>query len=236
MTDIITSDPFPARPSGQIPDNAQTSDQSTASAAKEQAGEVSQHAADAGQQVAGVAKEQAQALTAEAGAQAKDLLNQTRTELTNQASIQQQRLAAGLHSLGDELHAMTQHESDSGVATDLAHQAAAKSHDLASWLEAREPGSLVGELKDFARRRPGAFLGLAAGAGVLAGRLTRGVKDASSDSEPSTPASSAASAGHLHGHESLPEVSPTIVPRAPVSATAEAVLEPDRGLGLGAGI
>ncbi len=38
-----------------------------------------------------------------------------------------------------------------------------------------DPASLLDEAKSFARQRPGAFLLLAAGAGVLAGRLTRGL-------------------------------------------------------------
>ena len=106
---------------------------------------------------------------------------QARTELSEQANAQQQRLASGLHALGDELHSMTQHSDQPGVATDLARQGAGKSHDIASWLEDREPGQLVAELQSFARQRPGTFLLAAAGAGLLAGRLTRGVKDASSD-------------------------------------------------------
>lgn len=82
---------------------------------------------------------------------------------------------------------MTQHSEQPGVATDLTRQGAGKSHDLASWLEDREPGHLVQELQSFARQRPGTFLLAAAGAGLLAGRLTRGVKDAGSD-QPDTAA------------------------------------------------
>jgi hypothetical protein len=36
-------------------------------------------------------------------------------------------------------------------------------------------------MQSFARRRPGVFLALAAGAGLMAGRLTRGMKAASKD-------------------------------------------------------
>jgi hypothetical protein len=39
----------------------------------------------------------------------------------------------------------------------------------------------VDEVQSFARRRPGVFLALAAAAGLVAGRLTRGIKAASSD-------------------------------------------------------
>jgi hypothetical protein len=152
--------------------------------AKEQAVAVGQGAAEAGQHVATVAKHQGQTVVAEAGNQAKDLIDQTRNELTQQASAQQQRLAHGLHALADELNSMTQHSAQPGMATDLARQGASRSHAVASWLETREPANLVTELKSFARRRPGAFLLTAAGAGLLAGRLSRGVKDAAADDEP----------------------------------------------------
>jgi hypothetical protein len=46
---------------------------------------------------------------------------------------------------------------------------------VADWLEHREPGDLLDEVRRFARRRPGTFLVGAAVAGALVGRLTRGV-------------------------------------------------------------
>ena len=147
----------------------------TTDVAQDQASQLGQGAADASQHVASVAKDQAATVATEAGRQAKDLLAQTQTELSQQAAAQQKRVAEALHGLADELHAMTEHDGDSGVATDLARQAAGKSHDLAHWLDDREPGQLVNEVRSFARRRPAAFLGLAVGAGLLAGRLTRGI-------------------------------------------------------------
>lgn len=149
--------------------------------AKSEASDVGQSAVGAGQHVAGVAKDQVANVTAEAGKQAKDLVNQARSELTQQAGQQQQRLAGGLRALGDELQSMVDNGQQSGVATDLAGQAAQKSHEIASWLDDREPGRLVEEVKDFARRRPGAFLLVAASAGLVAGRLTRGIKANSQD-------------------------------------------------------
>ena len=47
--------------------------------------------------------------------------------------------------------------------------------DAAGWLENRDPGSLVTELKQFARQRPGTFLAAAAAIGVVGGRLSRGL-------------------------------------------------------------
>ena len=163
------------------------SDQSKADAAKEQASAVGQGAAQAGQQVASVAKDQAQNVVAEAGSQAKDLLDQARSELTEQAGAQQKRLMETLRSLGDELESMGQHSQEPGIATDLVKQASGRAHDAASWLESREPGSLLSELQSFARQRPAAFLALAAGAGLVAGRLGRGVKDATGDDSSAPP-------------------------------------------------
>jgi hypothetical protein len=98
-------------------------------------------------------------------------------------------VADGLWSISDELSAMANASQDGGVATDLVRQAAERSSAVAAWLENRDPGSLLDEVKAFARRRPGAFLLLAAGAGVLAGRLGRGMADnASADSADTTPA------------------------------------------------
>jgi hypothetical protein len=162
-------------------DGGDSADQSKADAAKEQASAVGQGAAQAGQQVASVAKDQAQNVVAEAGSQAKDLLDQARSELTEQAGAQQKRLMETLRSLGDELQSMGQHSQEPGMATDLVKQASGRAHDAASWLESREPGSLVSELQSFARQRPAAFLALAAGAGLVVGRLGRGVKDATGD-------------------------------------------------------
>lgn len=166
-------------------------DQSKADAAKEQASAVGQGAAQAGQQVASVAKDQAQNVVAEAGSQAKDLLDQARSELTEQAGAQQKRLMETLRSLGDELKSMGQHSEQPGMATDLVKQASGRAHDAASWLESREPGSLISELQGFARQRPAAFLALAAGAGLVAGRIGRGVKDATSDDSSSAPSATA---------------------------------------------
>src|ERR1700712_113653 len=158
-----------------------SADQSKAGAAKEQASAVGQGAAQAGQQVASVAKDQAQNVVGEAGSQAKDLLGQARSELTEQAGAQQKRLMETLRSLGDELESMGQHSQEPGMATDLVKQASGRAHDAASWLESREPGRLVSEVQSFARQRPAAFIALAAGAGLVAGRLGRGVKDATGD-------------------------------------------------------
>jgi hypothetical protein len=80
--------------------------------------------------------------------------------------------------VADELQEMAAKGGQSGVATEVAHQAAERIHGAASWLEQREPGDLLQAVRDFARRRPGVFLAGAVAAGLAAGRLTRGMTDA----------------------------------------------------------
>ncbi|MGO4188138.1 hypothetical protein [Pseudarthrobacter sp. TAF60_1] len=142
-------------------------------AAKGEAADVARTAADSAQNVAETAKTEAANVASEAKANAKDLLYQARTDLTDQAGAQQQKVASGLRSMSDELHAMARASDQPGVASDLVRQAAERSSAVAAWLDGRDPGSLLNEVKSFARQRPGTFLLLAAGAGVLAGRLTR---------------------------------------------------------------
>lgn len=52
-----------------------------------------------------------------------------------------------------------------------------------SALETREPADLLRDARRFAARRPVAFLAAAAGVGLLAGRLTRGLGDSEDENE-----------------------------------------------------
>jgi hypothetical protein len=94
-----------------------------------------------------------------------------------------------------------------GVASDLVRQAAERSSSIASWLDGRDPGSLLDEVKSFARQRPGTFLLLAAGAGVLAGRLSRSLSAGGPESTTTTarytgqPRSGQLSGGQYSGGE-----------------------------------
>jgi hypothetical protein len=150
-----------------------TSATSRKDAVKDEAGEVARTARDSAQNVAETARTEAANVASEVKASTKDLLVQARTDLTHQAGAQQQKVADGLRSVSNELHAMARASDQPGVASDLVRQAAERSSSVASWLDARDPGSLLDEVKTFARQRPGTFLLLAAGAGVLAGRLSR---------------------------------------------------------------
>lgn len=146
----------------------------TKDVAKDEAANVKDTAVEAGKNVAGTAKEEAANVASEAGAQAKSLLGTATSELQSQAGTQQNRLASTVRSYADELHGLVDKSDGGGALTDLAHQAASKGTEIASWLEDREPKDVLEEMRRFARRRPGLFLVLCGAAGVLAGRVTRG--------------------------------------------------------------
>jgi hypothetical protein len=172
-------------PAGEWPET----EQDTAQLAKDQASGLANSSVQAGKHVGDVAREQASGVAAEAGRQGRSLLEQAQGQLHDQAAEGQQRIVKKLLSLSDELRSMAEN-SNQGVAVDLAQQAASRVRDAGRWLEKREPGQVVNEVQSFARRRPAVFLVLAAGAGLVAGRLTRGLKDATSgeSSETAAPA------------------------------------------------
>lgn len=204
---------YPSGSTGAVPGSTTgTGSGSTADAVKDQARETTETAGHAAKQVASTAKEQAGSVASEAGAQTKRMLQEAQQELNSQAGTQQQRAAGGLRSLGDELRSMADKGEQSGPATSVAHQAADRAASLADWLESREPGDVLNEVKRFARQRPGAFLALSAGAGLLAARFARGLT-ADSGSTGGTTASGA-------GRAPVTPTTPTRVadiPRTPVT-------------------
>lgn len=149
--------------------------------ARDEAAEVARTAADKTGEVAGTVGEQANRVASETGQQARNLLRESRDQLTGQARQGQQRAADGLRTVADQLQQMSEKSDNPGVAQEVARQAAERTHGVASWLEHREPGDLIDEVRRFARRKPGVFLLGAALAGVAVGRLTRGAVAAHSD-------------------------------------------------------
>ena len=162
---------------------------STVNTAKGEAASVKDTAADAASGVKDVAKSEVSNLAGEAKYQARNLVDQTRSQLRDQTSNQQSQLASRLNSWASELGSMASKSDDSGPMTELAQEASRRVGEISHWLDNHEPADLLNEVKRFARRRPGTFLALAAAAGVVAGRVTRGAVAANtsvdSDNEPS---------------------------------------------------
>lgn len=165
---------------GQQATGEQGDQQGKVGAAKDEAGAVASDAKDAAGHVAGVTKDQAKQVASEAKDQAKELFTQTTSQLKEQAGVQQKRVAEGLRAASDQLGSMAD-GSESGLASQVVRNLGDRAGSVAGWLDDREPGELLSEMKSFAARRPALFIGIAAGAGILAGRLAKSLAAAASD-------------------------------------------------------
>jgi len=183
-------------------------------AAKEEAANVAGQAKGAAQNVAGTAKAEAANVASEVKTNTKDLLNQAKSGLTDQAGAQQQKAAEGIRTISSQLRSMADAPDQQGVASDLIRQAAERSESVASWLDNRDPGSLLNEAKSFARQRPGTFLLLAAGAGLLAGRLGRSLQAGAPETGPAS--------GSLPPYPAQPPVTESSLTAAPAAPLYDA--------------
>ncbi|MBM0232289.1 hypothetical protein JNW91_10700 [Micromonospora sp. STR1_7] len=143
--------------------------------ARQEASRVGHEATQAGSHITQTAAEQGGQVAAEARRQARQLTGQAGGQLREQAHTQQRRAAEGLRGLGRELGSMAERDGDSGLAGQAVRRVADAAQQAAGWLDEREPGELFDEVRTYARRHPGTFLASAAVAGLLVGRLTRGL-------------------------------------------------------------
>lgn len=160
------------------------SDGSTVDKAKGEVSQVGQTAKEATSQVATTAADQARNVAGETRRQAQDLIGQAGTQVQEQAATQKDKASEGLRSISGELRSLAVGTGTSNqMINDLTQQAADKAQEFADWLEQRDPGALVEEIRDLARRKPGTFLIGAVLAGVIAGRMTRGIIADKTDSD-----------------------------------------------------
>jgi hypothetical protein len=209
-------------------DGGSGAEPSTTDVARDEAANVGRSARDAGGHVAQTATDQARQVVSETGRQARDLLSEARGQAQDQASAQQQKAAQQLRTVADELDEMAAKGGQSGLATEIARQAADRIHGAASWLEQREPSDLLEGVRDFARRRPGTFLVGAAVAGLAAGRLTKGMTAAAQSG--SQPQPQLGTAGEVPSAPAIPAVAE---PAYPAEAAYPADPGPAPGYGTG---
>lgn len=181
-------------------------------------------AADESKHVAGVARDEAKKVANEAQSQVSHLLNQATSQVEDQSRTQRDRLVETLRSVGDDLDKMAT-QGEGGIAADLAREGASRARSFSSMLDGREPRDLLDDVRSYARRKPGAFLLGALAAGVVAGRLTRGAKDArEGDSGTSQPVGYGTAAGTPLAGAGIPAstpVYPEVVEPQPVTPATE---------------
>ena len=157
--------------STDVKDTAKTQAQSLAATSKDEATNVVE-----------TAKEQVQAVTSDLRDQTRQLTDEARSQLNDHAFAQRDNAVGSLRSIGDELTGMAEKADVPGLGAQLTREVGGWAHKSADFLQEREPGQLVDELRGLARRRPGYFLLGAAFAGLVVGRVTRGAKTAHSAS------------------------------------------------------
>jgi hypothetical protein len=140
-------------------------------------------AADEGKRVGQVTGEEVKNVAGEAAAQVRNLADEARAQVEEQSRSQRDRLVSTLSTFGDDLDSMSREGAGtSGLAADVVRTVSNGARQLSSTIEGREPQELLGEVRSFARRRPGTFLLGSLAVGVLAGRLLRGAKDSGNTS------------------------------------------------------
>jgi hypothetical protein len=90
-------------------------------------------------------------------------------------------LASALHNTAE--HLKTQ---DQGAMAQYTQQAAEGLQRFSQTLKDRDLGSLVGQVEDFARHQPGAFIGSAALLGFMAARFLKSSSERRSHPSPAT--------------------------------------------------
>lgn len=116
-------------------------------------------------------------LAGDAWGHARGLMADARGEVMAQADTQSRRAAGGLRTLSGQLQALGDgRPSDAGRPGEMIRSASTRLTGLADKLEQDGLAAVSDDLARFARRRPGAFLALCAGAGFAAGRIARAAK------------------------------------------------------------
>jgi hypothetical protein len=126
---------------------------------------------------AGTVKQEVAAATTQVADQARTLLDQSKTQVRDEARAQSEKLAGSLRQMGTQFQALAEgRPQEAGPVGDYARQAAEGLARYADSLQSKGVDGVLQDAQHFARRRPGTFLLGAAVAGVVVGRLVRNAK------------------------------------------------------------
>jgi hypothetical protein len=149
---------------------------SAVDASKDIAQTAQQHATE----IAHDARDEVGNLVDEAREQARSVVDDTRRQLREQADQQAAKVADTMKRISRELSELADGRADQApTVRPYLRDLARPMDDVARRLEAGHVDGVVADIQRFARRRPGAFLAIAAGAGFVAGRMGRAMKDES---------------------------------------------------------
>ncbi len=191
----------------EVASAAKESGRRVASTATEQGQAVAQATAADVRQVVETARAQSAQVAEVASMEARELLDETRQRLEDQAITQTHRLAQNVGRLGYEARALAEGRPDEApTARDCSEQAAEwllgasdRLRAMADDVETRGVQVLLDDLQRFGRRRPATFLLGATVAGFAVGRVIRNTTSSDSgdgaDASATRPSEPAAGAG-----------------------------------------
>jgi hypothetical protein len=172
----------PARHDVSKPNGQDSDETSTAKVVAREASTVASSGVEAAKKVADEASAQVKDVAQQAKAQLTDLVGQTRAEVLQQAQARGEQAARGLRTLSDQIRALSDgRPGEAGPLMSYLDGARERVVGFAETLERRGPQGLLDDVSRFARRKPGAFLLVAATTGFAVGRLVRAGAAASHD-------------------------------------------------------
>lgn len=218
--------------------------QGAGSELQEKAAEVREKAAD----VRDTATDEVRNVVGTAQEEARGILGDLGRTVDQEANDQTAKIGQIIDSLSGELEELA--SNGSGFLSVMAQEAAPRTRSLARWMEQTSPRDMVASVEDLARRQPMLFILGCAAAGVVAGRLTRGLVAAagdgqsapppSDDVEPRPVAGAAGSAGFeadplARSRSAAPQMASELQPeQVPESGLTTGVRPGEAGLDLGA--
>lgn len=162
--------------------------QEVASTAVDKSQEVARLATRDVRELAGSLKAEAADVTDELWAQTRQLARETRGQVQDQAESQTQRLAQTLGRLSEEVRALAEgRPEEAPTVGNYVSSTADRLDSLAQQIKVRGAEGLVGDLEDFARRKPGPFMVGAVIAGFGLGRILKAAKSEAEDDEGAPP-------------------------------------------------
>lgn len=166
-------------------------------------GQKTEAARAAAGEVASTAKEQTRSFAGEARSETGHVINDVQARLREEAEDRAKKASGNLRRWSQDLESMAEHAETESSVGDVVRQVAEGGRGTADFLDERGVDGLLDEARDFARRKPMAFLVGAAVAGFALGRILK-VSPSASDQGGSQGAGGGASPVQNREPTSLP--------------------------------